>query len=149
MRTKTSLVLLFMLISVMLMSCQSHNEASNTDRISGAESDNEIDITQVSISNAKGFSNVNTNFFTVYEDKESLKVFKDVVSSAVRVQGIVDLVAPEFDFEIVYNDGNKQVYHLWVGESGKKSTIMKVEDTHTIYTVPAAITDKLIELLEQ
>lgn len=142
MRKKTLLVLLMVLFTVFLMSCQSKSGVSNTDTDTGTH------ISKVKFSNAKGFSKVNPDYFTVYEDEESLEVFEGVIASAVKVSGIVDIAAPEYSFEVIYSDENKQSYHLWVGESGKKSTLMKVENTHTIYTVPAPLTDKLIDLIK-
>ncbi|MBB6445620.1 hypothetical protein [Bacillus benzoevorans] len=38
--------------------------------------------------------------------------------------------------------------YLWIGEKGQRSTFMKPEDTHTIYTVSEEKTEKLIELVE-
>jgi len=142
MRKKSLLVLLMVLFTVILMSCQSKSEVSNTDI------DTETDIIKVKISIAKGFSKVNPDSFTVYEDEESLEVFKGVIASAVKMTGIVDIVAPDYSFEVIFKNENKQSYHLWVGESGKKSTLMKVENTHTIYTVPASLTDQLIDLIK-
>lgn len=115
MRKKTLLVLLMVLFTVFLMSCQSKSGVSNTDTDTGTH------ISKVKFSNAKGFSKVNPDYFTVYEDEESLEVFEGVIASAVKVSGIVDIAAPEYSFEVIYSDENKQSYHLWVGESGKKA----------------------------
>ncbi|MFJ5765943.1 hypothetical protein ACIP9C_11280 [Lysinibacillus sp. NPDC093210] len=126
-------VLSLCILSVIVIACQS-NESVN--------------ISKVSISKSSGFGKVNADFFTVYKDKESLDIFNNAIASAVRREGIADMVEPEFDLKVRYTDGNKQGYHLWIGEKGQKSTLMKVNDTHTTYSISEEITEQLIDLLK-
>ena len=131
-------VLLLSLMSVVLIGCQSKDSNESSD----------VNITKVSISKSSGFGKVNSDdFYTVYEDKETLDIFKNVITNAVKQEGIVDIAEPEFDVEVIYTDGNKQGYHLWLGEKGQKSTLMDVNDTHTIYLISEDLTNKLIELI--
>ncbi len=131
-------VLLLSLMSVVLIGCQSKDSNGLLDG----------NITKVSISKSSDFGKVNSNFFTVYEDKETLDIFKNVISNAVKQDGIVDIAKAEFDVEVIYTDGNKQGYHLWVGEKGQKSTLMDVNDTNTIYLISEDLTNKLIDLMK-
>lgn len=55
---------------------------------------------------------------------------------------------PEFYLNLFYDKENHQSLYLWIGEIGHRSTIMKTEDTHIIYTVSEEKTDILIELVE-
>ncbi len=105
-------------------------------------------ITEVKVSVSTGFGKVDPNYFEVYQDPERLLIFKDLFRNAVEEEGIVDMIEPEYDLEVLCQKENLQGYHLWVGETGEISTLMKVENTHTIYTVPAEITAKLIDLLK-
>jgi len=132
-------VLLLSLMSVVLIGCQSKDSNESSD----------VNITKVSISKSSGFGKVNSDdFYTVYEDKETLDIFKNVITNAVKQEGIVDIAEPEFDVEVIYTDGNKHGYHLWVGEKGQKSTLMDVNDTHTIYLISEDLTNKLINLIK-
>ena len=131
-------VLLLSLMSVVLIGCQSKDSNGLSDG----------NITKVSISKSSDFGKVNSNFFTVYEDKETLDIFKNVISNAVKQDGIVDIAKAEFDVEVIYTDGNKQGYHLWVGEKGQKSTLMDVNDTNTIYLISEDLTNKFIDLMK-
>ncbi len=130
--------LAFMLIPALLLGCQSNADSTLNYR----------DVSEVRISESTGFTKVNPDFFEIYQDEDALLLFTDLLQNATREEGIVDMIQPEYDLEILYKDGNDQGFHLWVGESGEKSTLMKVDDTHTIYTVSAEITDKLIALFE-
>jgi len=132
-------IILFVLImSFTLVACQSNDKS----RFS------EVNISKVSISKSSGFGKVNVDFFTVYKDKESLDIFNNAISTAVKREGIADMAEPEFDLKVSYTDGNKQGYHLWLGEKGQKSTLMMVNDTHTTYSISEEITNQLIDVLK-
>ena len=130
-------ILLLSFMSVALIGCQSKDSNEYSDE----------NISKVSVSKSSGFGKVNSDFFAVYEDKETLDTFDNAISNAAKRDGIVDIAEPEFDLEVIYTDGNKHGYHLWVGEKGQKSTLMDVNDTHTIYLISEDLTNKLIELI--
>ena len=126
-----------LLIPLILIGCQStvDDETPNDE------------ISKVSLSNSNTIGQINTDFFTVYEDEEVLETFQNIFTSAVKQEGIVDIAEPEFDLEVIYKEGNKQEYHLWLGEKDEQSTLMQVEDTHTIYTISEEATNQLIDLV--
>ena len=101
-----------------------------------------------SISTSQGFGHINTDFFAEYEDKATLHTLENIISSAVQEPGIVDMAEPQFDLELTYSDGSVQGYHLWVGSTGQRSTLMKVTDTHTVYSVSKEMTETLRELVQ-
>lgn len=125
-------------MSVVLIGCQSKDSNEYSD----------VNISKVSVSKSSGFGKVNSDFFAVYEDKETLDIFNNAISNAVKRAGIVDIVEPEFDLEVIYTDGNKQGYHLWVGGKGQKSTLMNVNDTNTVYSISEEITNQLVDLVK-
>lgn len=126
-----------LLIPLILIGCQStvDDETPNDE------------ISKVSLSNSNTIGQINTDFFTVYEDEEVLETFQNIFTRAVKQEGIVDIAEPEFDLEVIYKEGNKQEYHLWLGEKDEQSTLMQVEDTHTIYTISEEATNQLIDLV--
>jgi len=132
------LILWMTLISVILMGCQSNSGVSNID----------AGISKVSISNPKDFGKVNSDFFVIYEDVETLEIFQNAILKAVKQEGVVNISEPEFDLKVIYKDGNEQEYHLWVGEKGQKSTLMNIDDTHTIYSISEELTNQLIDLVK-
>ncbi|TCZ78171.1 hypothetical protein E0485_08580 [Paenibacillus albiflavus] len=143
----TALSVIF--ISSLLFGCQSkENISTGTAANPSTKSENNkklsIDgnLKSVSISKLEGFNEIS------FHDKESLKDFQNILSSAVKEPGIVDMVSPEFSLEVIYDKENHQSLYLWIGEKGQKSTFMKTEDTHIIYTVTEEETNKLIELVE-
>jgi len=132
-------VLSLTFISAILFGCQSK---VNTDIKS------DLDIKKVSISKSKGFGKVNPDFFAVFDDEKNLKLFKSVISNAVKVDSTVDMATPKYDLEVTYNNGSKQGFHLWIGDKGKRGTLMDINDTNTIYTVLEENTNKLIDLIQ-
>lgn len=134
---KIKFLIVILTLSIILVACQTNN---NTIA--------EINISKVSISKSSGFGKVNTDFFIEYEDEESMEIFKNAIANAVKREGIADMVEPEFDWKVRYIDGQKQGYHLWLGEKGHKSTLMNVKDTYTAYSISEEITNQLLELLK-
>lgn len=129
------MALFFISVPIVLMGCQTNDSDSD-------------DIVKVSVSESREFGKINTDFFGVYEDEETVDMFEELFEDAVKQDGIVDIVSPEFDIEAELENGNKQQLHLWVGEAGQRSTLMYVEDTNTIYRTSAEHTDWLIGLLK-
>jgi len=84
----------------------------------------------------------------VIEDDEAIEAIESLISSAERENGIVNMASPEHTIEIVYSSEDIQRYFLWIAEKGEKSTLMKSEDTYTIYTASEELTDRLIELID-
>ena len=160
MRKTYLLIVSMILISIILVGCQSNTniEGSNDDS-KGSNADVEasnanVDVSNVllskiNISNSKGFGTVNTDFFAVYEDEPTLETLQNAFTNAVMVAGMVDMMEPEYDLEFINTDGTKQAYHLWIGERERdtKSTIMKVEDTHFIYTISEEATNLLLDMV--
>ena len=128
-------VLTLLVVPIALMGCQTDD--SDAD-----------DIVKVSVSESREIGKINTDFFGVYEDEETVDMFEELFEDAVKQDGIVDIVSPEFDIEAELENGNKQQLHVWVGEAGQRSTLMYVEDTNTIYRTSAEHTDWLIGLLK-
>ena len=129
------MALFFISVPIVLMGCQTNDSDSD-------------DIVKVSVSESREFGKINTDFFGVYEDEETVDMFEELFEDAVKQDGIVDIVSPEFDIEAELENGNKQQLHLWVGEAGQRSTLMYVEDTSTIYRTSSEHTDWLIGLLK-
>ena len=151
MKKTMSLVLSMTLVSTILLGCQSgDNTTIDTDKAKTnqqlEENDGKLkfdgEITKVSISKSKG------NDTTVFDDDQSIETIKSVFASAVKENGIVNMANPEFYMDVVYANENKQRFQLWIGEKGEKSTLMRTDDTNTIYTVSEEMTDELIDLFE-
>lgn len=165
MRKIMLLVLSLAFMSVILLGCQSKNSATiNSDKNTTEQEstkqepseqesteqqpeDNEIlilngEIKKVSILKPKG------NSATVFEDDFSIGVLKRVFSIAVKENSIVNMANPEFYVDIVYENEEKQSFHLWLGGKFEESTLMKTDDTHTIYILPEESTNKIIDLME-
>ena len=144
-------ILTAVLVSSFLFGCQSKDNsmAMETDKpTTEIQVEDNIqlkldgEITKIIVSKTKG---VNA---TVYEKDEVIETFKSIISGAIKEGGIVDMTNPELYMDIVYENENKKSFYLWIGGKGQKSTLMKTDDTHTIYTVSGEMNDKVIELVE-
>lgn len=128
------LILTFILVPIILIGCKSELEPK-------------VSTVNIYVSNEIG--KVNYDHLVVeYEDHETLEIVENLIESAVKEDGIVDMVQPHYDLEIIYSNGDREGYHLWVGEPDKISMIMKVEDTHSTYSVSGDMTTILRELVQ-
>jgi hypothetical protein len=148
---KITLLLTLAIMGAILFGCQSEDKATTkaaktNNELQSQDNDNltlEAEITKVSISKSKGVSP------TVFEEGEALETFRSLFSSAVKEEGIANMANPEFYLDVIDANDNKYSFHLWIGEKGQRSALMKTDDTHTLFTVSEDMTDKLIELVEK
>lgn len=138
---------LIIIILLFVVGCQQENgiEAVNSKSVFLEIEEQENNIIKVNVAESNGFGSVNQQFIKIFEDAQSIEVFKQAITNAVQVQGIVDIAEPPYDFEIVFADGTKKGYHLWLHE--QFSTIMEVEETNYIYKVPKKYSDSLNALI--
>ncbi|SRR5690554_6062231 len=130
---KTLTVIFIIIPLIVIAACQSNSQHD--------------EIVKMSISNSNGIGQVNTDFFTEYEDEETIQIIEDIISTASKVDGIVDMIDPEYDLEITYANGDKEGIHIWMGEQGERGTIMYVDNTHTIYYVSEEDKKQLLDLI--
>lgn len=105
-------------------------------------------LANISFSNSVEYGSVHTDCMKEYEDKDSLNVFHEGMTTAVRNEEIVNMAAPQLDVEVVDTAGNQYGFHLWLGEIGQNSTLMNVKDTHTIYRISEDLTAPLRSLVQ-
>ncbi len=143
MKKNLFLCLLFTVLILSLMGCQS---ASSNLNSAG-------ELTKVSVYHAEGFGeNSSGSFVATYESEnhqEELALFHRLPIEAVEQEGIADIEKPHFNVEMHHENGEFEVFHLWIGGQGHKSSLMNVTNTHTVYFLSAELTSELITVLQQ
>ena len=150
MRKNIGTILTVFLVFSLLFGCQSKDNLTlETEKPSSeiqVEDNNQLKldgkITKIIVSKTKGVH------ATVFEKEKVIETFKSIISGAIKESGIVNMTNPELYMDVVYENENKQSFYLWIGEKGQKSTLMKTDDTHTIYTISEEMNDMVIELVE-
>lgn len=89
----------------------------------------------------EGFT-VEANTFQKITDPADIKFIKRAFRKAKKVPGIVDVAEPDYFIKL-----NNKEYYLSVSEDFEEGSIMKKNDTHTLYTIPSG--PKILEILEQ
>lgn len=84
------------------------------------------ELKKVNIYKAKSISEVKKDSFIEITDKQAINQLRKAFNHAKNQSGIVNMADPQYKVKI----GEKS-YFLWI--SDKSGTIMKIEDTHTIY----------------
>lgn len=78
--------------------------------------------------------------------QELLTLFDKILSESKRNEGIVNMMEPEYFAQLTYTDQSQMDVYLWLSSEGLGS-LMKAEDTHTIYVIPQDFTEALVVLL--
>ena len=128
-------VLCLIMLALTLTGC-----GSNDFRTDGME--------EVRVSESDGFSSFQEDDIVTFDESEAIQVFEDMLRNAEQQPGIVNMATPEYDVEVNYQGEKVDRYYVWLGDLGMPTSIMDVTDTHTVYLVPADMTNRLIELLE-
>lgn len=64
-----------------------------------------------------------------------LKTFVEAIQNAEKVNGVMDVTAPDYLLTLTFEDKTISKYSLWLGDDG--GAIMNEKDTHTMYTLPS------------
>lgn len=106
-------------------------------------------IEEVRVSESDGFSSFQERDIVTFDEPESIRVFEDMLREADEIPGVANVVGPEYDIEIRFEDGEMDRYYLWLNDDAKSvSSLYDADDTNIGYRLPADVTEKLINLLE-
>jgi hypothetical protein len=97
-------------------------------------------IEKVDVYQMESFSNIKKNSLTSFSDSKVVDNFVKAFKNAKKDPGIVDMADPEYKVEF-----GKESYFLWVSE--ENGTIMNLNDTHTIYSLPKSSAKSINDLL--
>lgn len=105
------------------------------------------EIEHVGVSETGWGSLVTPEYYMLYDEETPHEVvdFREALEQAKKVNNLVNVIRPSHDITFEMQDGNRVVYHLWLGEQGKNSTFMEKGKTDTLYTTNAQTTEKLRE----
>ncbi|MGG0643525.1 hypothetical protein ABE021_06250 [Sporosarcina gallistercoris] len=97
-------------------------------------------VDEVSIHEMESFSEVKEDTLVTFTDENEIKKFKKAISGAKKQPGVVDMADPHYKVEL----GGKSFF-LWLSQD--HGTIMKVENTNTIYSLKKKSVSDMNELL--
>ncbi len=80
------------------------------------------------------------------QHKELLTLFDKILSESKRNEGIVNMMEPEYFAQLTDTNQSQMDVYLWLSSEGLGS-LMKADDTHTIYVIPQDLTEALVALL--
>lgn len=83
-----------------------------------------------------------------FGEEEDLKLLFYLVEKSRQEPGIVNIVNPNYVMEVHFADGTTGSFNVWINEKGERSALVNQEETHTLYTVPEVITEKIRDLVD-
>ncbi|MFC4682878.1 MULTISPECIES: hypothetical protein [unclassified Exiguobacterium] len=104
---------------------------------------------EVRVSESDGFSSFQESDIVTFDEPEAIQVFENMLREADEIPGVANVVGPEYDIEIRFEDGETDRYYLWLNDDPKSdSSLYDADDTNIGYRLPADVTEELIGLLE-
>ena len=103
---------------------------------------NEEKTDTIKLNELLNFSTIKNDSEVIYSDQQTVDLFKNAVRHAVKVDGIVDVADPPYQFKMA-----DDVYFLWLHDGG--GALMHANDTHTIYQLTEQDAKHLTELLNE
>ncbi|AIQ58785.1 hypothetical protein [Paenibacillus borealis] len=167
---KNNLLVLVTLISGILAGCTDGSNQSEAPAPAGLNSVNSVDsvdsissrdegvessaITDRSLENIRQITltwslnqdAVNPEAPLEYTDPETIDLFVRAVHSAVRIPGILNITAPDYDM-VLASEQEQYALRLWINESSEQAMIMDKSDTHTGYALTQESTAELMMLM--
>lgn len=147
---KASYLLVLLLTGALLSACQpaektiqAEESAQETEPFLSERPFEIKEIAKVEVTTKKGIDP------TIYEEAADLISFEDIFSSAAKEPGIANMSAPAFYLKVSDAIGNKQYLQLWIGGEGERASVMREDDTHTVYSLSAETTEILAGLIEK
>ncbi|CAM3211784.1 hypothetical protein FITA111629_10155 [Filibacter tadaridae] len=109
-------------------------------------------VSEVKISKSNGFGGMNEDIMQSYTDAESIKTFKNAITTAQKQIGHVDVSDPEYDVMVEYTSAEEgqlptHGIHLWLGKKNEKSMFMYIDDDE-VYLTSVKNTQKLRLLIQ-
>lgn len=147
MKRFTILSMILVFVSITMLGCQPKDNKDSNSKINLKD-----EIKEVNIFISNEFKKENSDLIVSSSKTDNTEVFKTVksiISDATKQEGIVNIVEPNYDLEIIYEDDSTKEIYLWLMEDqGGKGSLMEVEDTHIVYNFSEELNATLIDLIK-
>jgi hypothetical protein len=80
------------------------------------------------------------------ENSTELQTFVDAIDKAEKLDGVFDMLAPDYQLTLTFEDKSTAKYSLWLGTDG--GSLMDEKDSHTLYKLPSNLIYDLIKYVK-
>ena len=147
MKRFTILGLILIFVSITMLGCQQQDNKDSNNKI-----DLKGQVKEINIFKSNEFKKEDSDLIVSSSETDNTEIFetvKNIISDAIKQDGVVDIEEPNYDLEIIYEDDSIKEIYLWLMEvEGGKGSLMEVEDTHIVYNFSEELNAKLIDLLK-
>lgn len=149
MKTKVIVLCLLIFILMQITGCKRSPLENTTNKNTTLETSTNVitDEERMDIYIASQFNKSTEKPFVKITDKEILKEFSKILNESDRIQGILDVKAPDYVVDISKIDKETETIYLWVGEEGAKGMYMNKDRTETGYSISAVNTRRLKKII--
>jgi hypothetical protein len=71
------------------------------------------------------------------ENSNELQTFVDAIEKAEKVDGVFDMIAPNYQLTLTFEDKSTAKYSLWLGADG--GSLMDEKESHTLYRLSSSL----------
>lgn len=141
MKAFVKFILILVFIYIVTIGCTLQTNIDKSTVIELNADIKEVHILQSTKLDKEGF-----NSSVSYTNKETLQTFRNIITSATKQNGIVNMTNPNYKLIVIYEDKSSKEFYLWIRES-EIGALMHTEDTHTLYNLSEDMSAKLYNLL--
>ena len=132
-------IYLFLLAMIFIVGCT--NQEQTMDLL-------DENIREINVSKSNGVGDMNQDILVSISDKESIKIFENIIRTAVKQKSNIDAVKPDFELMVEYEgDLPTHAIHLMLGEKGEESILMYIDSEGETYVTSSNSTGQLRELI--
>lgn len=93
----------------------------------------------------------NATVIQTYTEAAQINTIMRAIETAKKINGILDVVSPEYCLKLYYPANRTTTYFLWLGQDNNyyHGMIMNNEDTHTGYKLTEEAVRSLLEVMPQ
>jgi hypothetical protein len=108
-----------------------------------------INIQKIELLNITGFSAEDAPVLRTFTAQEEITLMIKAINSSSKIDGILDVVQPDYALKLYGNNNKSSIFFLWVNNSSDQYSgmIMDAKDTHTGYSLQEGYAKQIFTLI--
>ncbi|QKS69852.1 hypothetical protein FLK61_23995 [Paenalkalicoccus suaedae] len=84
-----------------------------------------------------------------FDEEESVEAFEAIFAHAVQSMADYDIIEPEYQVHITYDNGDEQSLNLWITKEEQEILLSRASTTQTIYIVETEFTTQVRGMVKE
>ncbi|WP_225742897.1 hypothetical protein [Marinilactibacillus sp. Marseille-P9653] len=130
----------WMILSLFLMGCSS---PETNETVEPVEETNEIISVVITETD-----DIDQKYLYGSSNESELEIVNSMLSTATQMDGIVDMIDPNYKMVVEWEDDESETYSIWWQEDPTQLSLMNWVDTHTVFRLEGESARQFKELIK-